>query len=68
MDAESKIILKAIEVHRQRFTDHRNEFILQEGKLVQWGMKHVLRCLHQYFWSRIARSLLVKDLTCELCR
>lgn len=65
---ESKHILKSIEVHRQRFSDHRNDFIAQEAKLLQWGLKHVLRNLHQYFWSRITRSLLVKDLTCELYR
>jgi len=58
----------SIEEHRQRFTDHRNEFIAQEVKLLQWGLKHVLRNFHQYFWSRITRSLLVKDLTCELYR
>jgi len=55
-------------VHRQRFTDHKNEFITQETKLLQWGLKHVLRSFHQYFWSRITRSLLVKDLACELYR
>lgn len=61
--------MKSIELHRQRFTDHRNEFIAQEAKLLQWGLKHqLLRTFHQYFWSRITRSLLVKDLACELYR
>ena len=59
---------KALVRHRKRVAEQSREFETHEMKLSVWGLKFILPFYRMQAWSRLSRSVLLRDLAQQLER